>query len=95
MGTIKSTADWKDYRKKPVVIQAARFFPDNQPWPEGVEVDGGSPTGYSIGGRADTLEQTSRSHEVTPGDWIIRGVKGELYACKDSIFAETYDAVGG
>lgn len=25
------------------------------------------------------------------GDWIIRGVKGELYPCKPDIFAETYD----
>ena len=27
------------------------------------------------------------------GDWIIRGVKGELYPCKPEIFAVTYDAV--
>jgi hypothetical protein len=26
-------------------------------------------------------------------DWIIRGVKGELYACKPDIFAMTYEAV--
>ena len=29
---------------------------------------------------------------ASPGDWIIRGVKGELYACKPDIFAETYEA---
>lgn len=28
-----------------------------------------------------------------PGDWIIRGVKGELYPCKPDIFAATYDPV--
>lgn len=27
------------------------------------------------------------------GDWIIRGVKGELYPCKPDIFAATYEAV--
>lgn len=27
------------------------------------------------------------------GDWIIRGVKGELYPCKPDIFAATYDPV--
>ena len=27
-------------------------------------------------------------------DFIIRGVKGEIYPCKPDIFAETYDAVG-
>lgn len=26
------------------------------------------------------------------GDWIIRGVKGELYPIKDEIFRETYEA---
>lgn len=28
--------------------------------------------------------------EATPGDWIIRGVKGEHYPCKPDIFAATY-----
>lgn len=27
----------------------------------------------------------------TEGDWIIRGVQGELYPCKPDIFAETYE----
>ena len=26
-----------------------------------------------------------------PGDWIIRGVKGEIYPCKPDIFAATYE----
>ena len=24
-------------------------------------------------------------------DWVIRGVKGELYPCKPDIFAQTYE----
>jgi hypothetical protein len=28
------------------------------------------------------------------GDYIIQGVRGELYACKPDIFEETYDKVG-
>lgn len=28
-----------------------------------------------------------------PGDWIIRGVKGEIYPCKPDIFAATYEQV--
>jgi hypothetical protein len=31
--------------------------------------------------------------EVAEGDWIIRGVKGEIYPCKPDIFAMTYDPV--
>ena len=30
---------------------------------------------------------------AAPGDWIIRGVKGEVYPCKPEIFAATYDAL--
>lgn len=35
-----------------------------------------------------TLEGTMRA---IPGDWIIRGTKGELYPCKPDIFAATYE----
>lgn len=30
---------------------------------------------------------------VSPGDYIIRGVKGEIYPCKPDIFAATYEEV--
>ena len=29
--------------------------------------------------------------DLTPGDWIIRGVAGEHYPCKPEIFAATYE----
>jgi hypothetical protein len=35
-----------------------------------------------------TLEGTMTAN---PGDWIIRGVKNELYPCKPDIFAATYE----
>lgn len=28
--------------------------------------------------------------EADAGDWLIEGVEGELYACKDSVFRGTY-----
>jgi hypothetical protein len=37
-----------------------------------------------------TLEGTVTA---SPGDFIIRGVQGELYRCKPDIFAATYEAV--
>lgn len=37
----------------------------------------------------DTLERT---HHVSVGDYVIRGVKGELYPCKPDIFEQTYEA---
>ena len=39
-------------------------------------------------GWIDTLEG---GHIVCPGDWIITGVKGEVYPCKPDIFAATYE----
>ncbi len=38
----------------------------------------------------DTLEG---KHHVSVGDFIIRGVHGELYPCKPDIFAKTYELV--
>ena len=32
--------------------------------------------------------------QAQAGDWVIQGVKGELYPCKDDIFRETYEPVG-
>lgn len=30
---------------------------------------------------------------ASPGDWIIKGVAGEIYPCKPEIFNATYEAV--
>ncbi len=30
---------------------------------------------------------------ASPSDWIIKGVKGELYPCKPDIFEATYEPV--
>jgi hypothetical protein len=40
--------------------------------------------------RIHTLEGTMSAR---PGDWIIRGVKGEFYPCKPDIFHATYEPV--
>lgn len=38
----------------------------------------------------ETLEGTM---EARPGDWIIRGIRGELYPCKPDVFENTYEIV--
>ena len=38
-----------------------------------------------------TLEGTMTGN---PGDWLITGIKGEQYFCKDDIFKATYELVG-
>ena len=43
-----------------------------------------------IGLAIPTLEGLMTARE---GDWVIRGVKGELYPCKPDIFEQTYEPV--
>lgn len=75
------------FRKKPVVIEATQFNKEGDH--PSVVADPASPTGFGI----HTLEHTAIKHEVTPGDWIITGVQGEVYACKPDIFEQTYEPV--
>jgi hypothetical protein len=76
------------FRKRPVVVEAEQFFEHSvDGWPLGVYKDSESTSGYAI----ETLE--GRCLEVTPGDWIVTGVKGERYPCKPDVFAATYEAV--
>jgi len=66
------------YRKKPVVIEATQWFKH-----------GDHPAVTDIG-LIGTLEGVM---QVSPGDYIITGVKGEHYPCKPDIFALTYEEV--
>jgi hypothetical protein len=47
---------------------------------------------HFVHGWVDTLEQ---GHRVCPGDWIITGVRGEMYPCKPDIFHMTYELAEG
>ena len=79
------------YRKKPVVIEAVRFDPGCEPYELASDVIAGK-IRYPEDGTMliDTLEGVMCAQ---PGDWIIRGVKGELYPCKPDIFSATYEKV--
>jgi hypothetical protein len=43
-----------------------------------------------VHGWIDTFEG---GHIVCPGDWVITGIKGEIYPCRPDIFEKTYEAV--
>ena len=75
------------YRKKPIIIEATQWFKHGD-HPK-VEMDCVGP-GDIILGWISTLEG---GHEVTPGDFIITGIKGEHYPCKPDIFEATYEKV--
>lgn len=78
------------YRKKPVVIEAVQFQAGCHPSELAADVVAGRvryPEDGTMIIRTMEGEMLAR-----PGDWIIRGVKGELYPCKPDIFAATYEA---
>lgn len=39
------------------------------------------------------IETPEGRHTALPGDFIIRGVKGEYYPCKPNIFEQTYEVI--
>lgn len=81
------------YRKKPVIIDAVQWNPDKPlgDYPEWLAQEIQSTAiPVLMGLRIFTLEGGMTAN---PGDWIIRGIKGELYPCKDEIFRSTYEPV--
>ena len=85
------------YRKIPVVIEAEQFTLvgneyDLAEWCGGryVEVDAGNRAGKEKRIEIDTLEGTMTANL---GDWILKGVHGEFYPCKNEIFLKTYERV--
>ena len=76
------------FRKKPVVIDAVQWFKVGD-HPKVLLLYPENP-GFEEYGRIETLEG---EHIVSPGDWIIQGVKGEFYPCKPDIFEMTYEPV--
>ena len=90
------------YRKKPVVIEAVQWTGGNlheviqftgkypkwnewfEDWKEYERYVKANGDKFKI----FTLEGTMTAD---PGDWIIRGVKGEHYPCKPDIFAATFE----
>ena len=79
------------FRKKPIVIEAIQFRAGEQ--------DGAFAADVIVGNVRYTSDDTmlirtlEGTMEARSGDWIIRGVRGELYPCKPDIFAKTYEPV--
>jgi hypothetical protein len=80
----------KKYKKKPVTIEAFRFHVDHMPdWFKEAKAKG------------DVIISIDHCKILTPegvmigwmGDYIIKGIAGELYPCKETIFLESYEEV--
>jgi hypothetical protein len=88
---------WKNkkmatYRKKPVEIEAIQWVSDNIE--QVYEMLGDN---LIIGGDENDLKHFINTlegkMELSWGDYVIKGVKGEFYPCKPDIFELTYDKV--
>jgi hypothetical protein len=93
-----------NYQKRPIVIQAIQFVVGADGRDNFGALREAFGAGCLVANRtADTGAQTPalmiRTLEGTmiasPGDWVIRGVQGELYSCKPDIFEATYEPVAG
>jgi hypothetical protein len=79
------------YRKKPVVIQAVQWTGENN-----IEILNFCSTCYitSSGKSKDLVVSTLEGDmSASVGDFIIKGVKGEFYPCREDIFDLTYETV--
>lgn len=82
------------YRKKPVVINAIQWHGSNlteiATLKSNVKI-----TEYETDFLTNELyiHTLEGKMKASIGDWIIQGVKGELYPCEDDIFKLTYEPV--
>ena len=93
------------FRKKPIVIEAFRWTggPDQEEDPSWIVAailthnvwfaKVGTPAGRWTRESVMHIKTFEGVMTAEPGDWIIRGVKGELYPCKPDIFEATYEPV--
>lgn len=90
-----------EYRKKPVVIEAFRWTGDQDQTedPEWIieAIKNGTAVFHSERTGQDHFDMHIETLEgimqALPGDYIIRGIKGEIYPCKPDIFEATYEPV--
>lgn len=83
------------FRKKPVVVDAIQYLREANIM--SVQDFFGKDNGFILIYLPEANEYGIKTLEgtvqLTMGDWIIRGVKGEYYPCKPDIFEMTYEAV--
>lgn len=90
------------YRKKPVEVEAWQWegnsliFADEPDWILDAFENGDIDEYIDYYDPSDSyleIETLEGAHTARPGDYIIKGVKGELYSCKPDIFEMTYEVV--
>lgn len=86
-----------NYRKLPVVIEAMRFTDEDKEkvlrWVSGWELHNSWASFDNDGNPCIKIETLEGVMSAGIGDWIIKGVTGEYYPCKNDIFCATYELV--
>lgn len=83
------------FRKKPVVIEAVRFDGTPESLAEIIDMaqESGCVIEETLGGGALMIHTPEGLMTCLSGEWVIRGVAGELYPCNADIFEATYEPV--
>lgn len=92
------------YRKKPVVIEAMQLINECDSIVNCIEFCMSIGMETSILGTNATIENVKNNNgfiidtlegkmKVSFGDYIIKGIEGEFYSCKKSIFEASYEKV--
>lgn len=71
------------FRKKPIIVEAEQWF-------VGKQIRG---VYFGILRGVAYIDTEEGKMSIREGDWIITGIEGETYCCKDSIFKKTYEAI--
>lgn len=71
------------YRKKPVVVDAVQWV--------GQELEGCAILAGSDGPARLVIRTLEGDMTAQLGDYVITGVKGERYSCREDIFLMTYE----
>ena len=80
----------KQFRKKPVVIEAIQFDGTNK---EEIQNFIGDEIGQDVNSKDLFITTLEGIMIASVGDYIIKGVQGEFYPCKPDIFEQTYNEV--
>ena len=80
----------KQYRKKPVVIEAVQWDGANK---SEVQTFVGKHLCEDAFRHRLIIPTLEGDHIASKGDYIIKGVHGECYPCKPDIFQKTYEEV--
>lgn len=81
------------YRKKPVVIEAIKYQAElgNNRVMNWLAQQGANVNNRLFHDGEITIPTIEGNMKASDGDWIIKGVKGEFYPCKNDIFEITYE----